>query len=85
MVPDLEDISLEIRSAIDNTAFGIGIGVTHEQEENTTAGHLQHDGVLVDIVREGGGWIEDRDGQARVNIGEDMRWTSFEKTFDVVG
>jgi len=59
MVPDFEEVCLKIRSAIDNTAFGIGIGVTHEQEENTTAGHLQHDGVLVDIVREGGGWVED--------------------------
>ena len=24
------------------------------------------DGVLVDIVREGGGWVENRDGKARV-------------------
>ena len=32
VVPDFEDICLEIRSAIDNTAFGIGIGMTNEQE-----------------------------------------------------
>jgi len=32
MVPDLEDDSLNTRSAIGNTAFGIGIDVTHEQE-----------------------------------------------------
>ncbi len=34
MVPDLEDISLKIRSAIGNTVFGIGMGITHEQEGN---------------------------------------------------
>ena len=66
VVPDLEDIGLEIRSAIDNTAFGIGIGVTHEQEVNASVGHLQDNGVLVDVIRKSGGWVEDRDGQAGV-------------------
>jgi len=32
MVPDFEDISLKIRSTIGNTAFGIGICITHEPE-----------------------------------------------------
>jgi len=32
MVPELEDVRLEIRPAIDNTVFGIGIRITHEQE-----------------------------------------------------
>ncbi|MCX6699395.1 MAG: hypothetical protein NTV68_05640 [Methanomicrobiales archaeon] len=31
-VADLEDISLKIRSTIGNTAFGIGMDITHEQE-----------------------------------------------------
>ncbi len=66
MILDLEDICLEICPAIGNTAFGIGIGITYEQEENASSGHLQDDGVLVDIIREGGGWVEDREGPARV-------------------
>ncbi|GEM_PF-6126075 len=65
MVPDLEDICLNICSAICNSGFGVGIGITHEKEGNSPVGHLQDDGVLVDVVREGGGWVEDRDGQAR--------------------
>ena len=38
------------------------------------------DGVLVDIVREGGGWVENRDGKARVDriswwgSGESSSW-----------
>ncbi len=32
MVTDLEDISLEIYPAIGNSGFGIGIGMTNEQE-----------------------------------------------------
>jgi len=32
MVPDFEDICLKIRSAIGNTGFSVGIGITHEQE-----------------------------------------------------
>jgi len=32
MVPDLEDIGLKICPAIGNTVFGIGIGITLEQE-----------------------------------------------------
>ena len=63
MVPDLEDVGLEICPAIGNSGFGIGIGITHEQDGNATVGHFKDDGVLVDIIREGGGWIEDRDGQ----------------------
>jgi len=59
---------LEIRSAIGNTAFGIGIGITHEPEGKASIGHLQDDGVLVDVVGEGDGWVEDRDGQARVQV-----------------
>jgi len=43
MVPYFEDICLKIRSAIGNTAFGIGIGITHEQEGNASVGHLQDD------------------------------------------
>ncbi len=66
MVGDLEDVRLEICPAIGNTNFGIGIGVTHEQEGNASVGHLQDNGVLVDVVRQGGGWVEDRDGQAGV-------------------
>ena len=66
MVPDLEDIGLEIFPVIGNTAFSIGIGITHEQEGNASVGHLQDEGVLVDIVGEGGGWIKDRDGQRPV-------------------
>ena len=64
MVPDLEDIGLKIRSAIGKSAFGISISITHEQEGNSSSGHLQDDGVLVDTVRKRGGWVEDRDGQA---------------------
>jgi hypothetical protein len=36
MVPDLEDVSLEIRSTIGNTAFDDEICITHEQEGNTS-------------------------------------------------
>lgn len=50
MVPDLEDFNLKICSVIGRAAFGIGIDITHEQEGNTSAGHLQDDGVLVDVV-----------------------------------
>ncbi len=61
MVPDFEDVSREICPAIGHTGFGIGIGIgiTHEQEGNTSSGHLQDDGILVEVVREGGGWVED--------------------------
>ncbi len=31
-MPDLEDVSQEIRSATGNSGFGIGIGITHEQK-----------------------------------------------------
>ena len=50
MVADFEDVCLKIRSAIGNTAFGISIGITHEQEGNASSGHLQDDGVLVEVV-----------------------------------
>ena len=50
MVPGLENGSLKIRSAIGNMASGIGIGITHEQVRNASAGHLQDDGVQVDCV-----------------------------------
>jgi len=66
VVPDLEDVGLKICPAIGNTAFGIGIHITHEQEGNASVGHFQDDGVLVDVVWEGGGWVEDRDGQRLV-------------------
>ena len=56
MVPDLEDICLEIRSTIGNSGFGIGIGITHEKEGKASVGHLQDDGVLVDVVGEDGGY-----------------------------
>ncbi len=59
MVPDLEDICLVICCAISHSGFGIGIGITHEQEGNASGGHLQDDGVLVDVVGEGGGWVEE--------------------------
>ena len=52
MVANLEDISLKICPAIGNTVFGIGFGITHKQAGNTSSGHLQDDGVLVEIVRE---------------------------------
>jgi len=71
MILDLEDICLEICPAIGNTAFGIGIGITYEQEENASSGHLQDDGVLVYIIREGGGWVEDRE---RVRPGSASAW-----------
>jgi len=63
VVPDFEDIYLKIRPAIGNSGFGFGIGITHVQEGNTSVGHFQYKGVLVDIVREGGGWVEDRYGK----------------------
>ncbi len=69
-----EAIFLEIRSAIDHTAFGIGMGITHEQEGNASVGHLQDDGVLVDVVRKGGDWVEDLYGQARVQVDRVSWW-----------
>ena len=74
MVPDLEDIGLEIFPVIGNTAFSIGIGITHEQEGNASVGHLQDDGVLVDVVRKGGDWVEDLYGQARVQVDRVSWW-----------
>jgi len=32
VVPDLEDVGLEIRPAVGNLGFSIGIGITQEQE-----------------------------------------------------
>jgi len=32
------------------------------------------DGVLVDIVRKGGGWVEDRNGQAGVQVDSVSWW-----------
>ena len=32
-----------------------------------------------------GGWVEDLMTSGRFNIGEDVRWTPFAKTFDEVG
>ena len=66
MVPDFEDIGLKICPAIGNTVFGVGIGITHEQEGNATVGHFQDDGVPVDVFREGGSGVADRDGQRSV-------------------
>jgi len=40
-VPDLEDIGPKIRPTIGNTAFSVGIGITHEQEGNASVGHFQ--------------------------------------------
>jgi len=74
MVPDLEDVGLEICPAISNSCFGIGIGITHEQEGNASIGYLQDDGVLVDVVRKGGGWVEDRNGQAGVQVDRILWW-----------
>ena len=34
----------------------------------------QDDGVLVDVVRKRGGWVEDRDGQARVQVDRVSWW-----------
>ncbi len=59
MVPDLEDVCLMIRSTVGLSGFDIGIGITHEQEGNTSVGHLQDDGVLFDVILKFGGWIED--------------------------
>ncbi len=50
MVTNFEDIGLKIRTPISNAAFGIGIGITHEQEGNASSGHLQDEGVLVDYI-----------------------------------
>ncbi|MCX6699300.1 MAG: hypothetical protein NTV68_05140 [Methanomicrobiales archaeon] len=49
------------------------------------SGHLQEEGVRVDVVGEGGGWVMDLMANGRFNIGEDVRWSSFAKTFDVAG
>ena len=68
MVTDLEDVCLKIYSTIGNTGFGIGIAIAHEQEGNASVVHLQDDGVLVDVIRKSGGWVEDRDGQRPVLI-----------------
>jgi len=38
-------------------------------------GHLQDDGVLVDVVREGGDWVEDRVGKARVQVDRISLWS----------
>ena len=38
------------------------------------SGHLQDDGVLVDIVRKRGGWVEGRDGQAWVQVDRVSWW-----------
>jgi hypothetical protein len=39
----------------------------------------------VDIIRESGVWVEDLIAYGRFNIGEEVQWTSFAKTFDVAG
>ena len=71
MVTYFEDICPEIRSAIGNKAFDIGIGITLEQEGNASGGHLPDDGVLVDVVGDGGSWVEDR-----VQVDRILCWAS---------
>ena len=56
----------------------------NEKEWNTYGGPLQDDGVLVDIVGEGGSWVKNRDGQARVQVNR-VSWWGINVTRDNLG